>query len=103
MSTPRARAGSEVLIRTWIYNQAAIPPVLFDPDTSVKIKLYDPTGALILNDVTSTKLSTGIYQNVYQTTGASALGIWQVEFTAIHAGNTVISPRTVAFNLILVS
>lgn len=77
MSLPRIRAGSPIFIRTKTYDYRSEPPVLYNPATSVKVTLTDPLGAVQLNDVAMSNVSTGVYKyDSYQTTTGSAKGIW---------------------------
>lgn len=98
--TPVVKQGSEVLIRAYVYDLVPIPKVLFDPDY-VKFTLIAPDGTHPNGDnVAMTKTAVGIYQSTYQTASDAPLGIWSVELKTENGADTVLRPRSVAFNLI---
>ena len=66
---------------------------LYIPATSMKISIYDPSGALVVNSVDMTNISpvtigvtTYNYEYFYQTSTSSVMGTYRVRYIADNAG-----------------
>lgn len=80
MATPRA--GTEVFLQVQLNDMSQTSRPLFDPANGVTLLLKNPSNVIILNDVTMTRASQGIYTYRYQTTTASPRGRWMGRFKA---------------------
>jgi len=91
LSLPHIKAGSEIFIRTKVYDNRQEPPVLYSPATSVKLTLTDPLGAVQVNDQAMTLVTTGTYKYAYQSSTSSAKGVWVASIKSTDGSSIVIT------------
>ena len=70
------KAGSQITIRSEIFDPSVVPNILLDPDV-VELSLYNPAGTLVLNSVNMVVERVGIYTYSYQTPANSVLGAYE--------------------------
>lgn len=86
-------------------NRAYPPGALLDPDGGVRVTIYQPDGTVALGPAAMTKVTNdpqfpkGLYEYLYQTTGASPTGAWMVEADVTHLGYVSLSLKDPAFIL----
>jgi uncharacterized protein YfaS (alpha-2-macroglobulin family) len=96
----RLRRGTEVYIEVEIRDRTVSPSSLLDPDGGVFFTLKNPSGTTVLNLVAMTKKSAGVYIYRYQTSAGDPLGVWAMEFKAIHGIATHHELEMGAFELV---
>ena len=86
VSNPRRLiAGGLVVVSTETRTNGG---VLTTPGTSIKITLFDPTGATALAATNMTAGSTGIYTYTFQTTTTRDPGEYTILITVVHTDGT---------------
>ena len=86
--TPRkVPAGGMVNISCSTYSSAG---VLTTPGTSIKVRIYDPSGNVLLALAAMTTTSAGVHNYNYQTVVTHIPGECGVEIQAVHTDGTTI-------------
>ena len=96
----RIRRGSEIYVEVEIRDFRTSPSSLFDPDGGAFFTLKNPSGTTILNLAPMTKKSQGVYLYRYQTLPGDVLGVWSMEFKAVHGTSTHLSLTMGSFELV---
>jgi len=73
-------AESTVRTTAYVYDDA---DELVDPTTSIKVSIWDSDGAVKVDDVAMTKVSTGVYEHYYNTSSSSTRGDWRGQVVVI--------------------
>jgi len=75
--------GETAVLKTELRNAA---DALYDPDTSVKVAVWNSAGTAVLAASDMTKLSTGVYYYNLATTTSFVTGCYRVEYTTVNSG-----------------
>jgi len=92
--------GAVLVFQARVFDPTEIPSLPFDP-TSVKLTVLNPDGTTLLNQVTMSKVSTGVYEYTYQTSTSNQTGVFQANFLGTSGGNTHQTLNQVAFELLV--
>jgi hypothetical protein len=93
------RAGSEAYIRAKVWDMTQTPAVLFNPSTSMEVKLTKPDGSLALDWTAMDNESVGQYIYVWQTTGDMLKGVYVAEFKTANGTEKEFSFPVAVFQL----
>lgn len=80
--------GTGVYIQIHIKDANQTTEQLFNPDTSITITIYNPSGVAVVTDGAMTNESLGTYGYNYQTTTGSPVGLYTAKFKAVNGSVT---------------
>ena len=78
--------GNQIYIEIECRKQVEQYPSLLDPDEGAFFSLWGPDGILIVNEMTMTKIRTGVYAFYYQSSIVGQLGDYTAEIVSRHQG-----------------
>ena len=78
---------------------ANLTQILTDPDNVPIITIFNPSDTALVTDQVMTKISTGIYKYVYNTTNSDGVGIYTSTIKVIHAGELAIIEKISVFKV----
>lgn len=81
----RVPTGQAVRMTIQLVDHVTASP-LVTAEESPMLSLFNPSGTLLLNDVSMDTVSPGVYSYTYQTTAASPVGLYTANFTALYGG-----------------
>lgn len=94
------KAGTAIYFRIEVRDEADDTRPLYSPSSNPKIQFRTPDGIITLVYTSMTLLETGVFSYTLQTTSASVLGVWQVEFKIVNASLTILTLPVDALELL---